>query len=121
MYMHPDRVIEQIPLERIEKRDRRLAFAPGIEQIPRVYADNLHHTIDILLLMVQRRLIALVTHGIELESAPTVPAEPPAASRRRRGPVRGRGGVDRGRQCSLFEESFARSMTPKDEGEEVDL
>ncbi|CAL5333418.1 unnamed protein product [Camellia sinensis] len=35
VYMQPDREIEQIPLEQIEERDRRLVIALGIEQYPR--------------------------------------------------------------------------------------
>ncbi|KAI7979642.1 Protein MAINTENANCE OF MERISTEMS, partial [Camellia lanceoleosa] len=65
MYMCPDGVIEQIPLEPIEERDRKLVFAPCVEQIPRAYGDKLLQTFDRLLIMVQRRQTALVTHGIE--------------------------------------------------------
>ncbi|KAI7988826.1 Protein MAINTENANCE OF MERISTEMS, partial [Camellia lanceoleosa] len=65
IYMRPDGVIEQIPLEPIEERDRRLVFALGVEQIPRAYSDELLQTIDRLLIMVRRRQIALVTRGIE--------------------------------------------------------
>ncbi|GMP86714.1 hypothetical protein CsSME_00039390 [Camellia sinensis var. sinensis] len=84
VYMRPDRVIEQIPLEHIEERDRRL-----------------------------------------LKPALAVLAGPFVASKRRRGPVRGREGADqeRGpvRQRSPSEESFDGSTTPEDEGEEIDL
>ncbi|CAL5372636.1 unnamed protein product [Camellia sinensis] len=125
MYMRPDGVIEQIPLERIEERDCRLVFASSIKQLPWTYTDDLLHTIDRLLLMVRRRQIALVTHGIELEPAPAVLAGPSAASRQRRGSVRSRGGADQGRgrvrQRSPYNESFDGSTTPEDKREEVDL
>ncbi|GMP81949.1 hypothetical protein CsSME_00036471 [Camellia sinensis var. sinensis] len=61
VYMCPDGVIEQIPLEPIEKRDRRLVFARGVEQIPQVYSDELLRAIDRLVIMVQRRQTALPT------------------------------------------------------------
>lgn len=34
MYIRPNGVIEQIQLEPIEERDRRLVFSPDVEQIP---------------------------------------------------------------------------------------
>ncbi|XP_028098435.1 uncharacterized protein LOC114298128 [Camellia sinensis] len=66
MYMRPDGVINQIPLEPVEERDRKLVFALGVEQIPRAYGDKLLQTIDRLLIMLRRRQTFLVTHGIEM-------------------------------------------------------
>ncbi|GMP41659.1 hypothetical protein CsSME_00011680 [Camellia sinensis var. sinensis] len=68
MYMRPDGVINQIPLEPVEERDGKLVFALGVEQIPRAYGDELLRTIDRLLIMLRRRQTVLVTHGIEVHS-----------------------------------------------------
>ncbi|GMP59920.1 hypothetical protein CsSME_00023001 [Camellia sinensis var. sinensis] len=113
IYIRLDGVLEQIPLEHIEKRDRRLVIAPSIEQVSVVYTDDLLRTIDRLLMMVQRRQTALATHGIELKPAATAHARPPPAGRRRRrDAVRGRRQADQGR---------GQYTTSEEEGKEVNV
>ncbi|GMP27487.1 hypothetical protein CsSME_00003455 [Camellia sinensis var. sinensis] len=111
IYMQPNGLIEQIPLEHIKERDRRLVIAPDVEQVPIGYVDDLLRTVDRLLLIVRRRQTALATHGIEVHFAPSL--------------VRGRGGADRGRgrvrQRSPPEESFEKYVTSEEEGEAVDI